>query len=138
MLRKTDEYVGIYERADIANKLDATLFVSIHINALVDKNFSGIMSLAYPGILNEKNPNGQLLAKNIQTQLILSTEAKDLGIIDRDKLVVLKNTSMPSVLVECGFITNEIELLNIQEPNYQLKIASGIKEGILKTLEYVR
>lgn len=138
ILRETDEYLGIYERADIANAMGATLFVSVHINALADENFDGIMTLAYPGSINYDSPNGKLLATLIQKNVILSTDAKDLGIIDRDKLVVLKNTSMPSALVECGFITNQDEVNKLLESDYQLKIASGIKEGILKTLEYIR
>jgi len=138
LMRKSDVYVGVYERADIANLLNATLFISIHINALDDRDFDGIMTLAYPGNINNKTPNGKLLAKFVQNELIISTEAKDLGIIDRDKLVVLRDTSMPSVLVECGFITNEREVSNLKEPNYQNKIAFGIKEGVLKFLEYIR
>jgi len=138
ILRETDEYVGIYERADIANAMGATLFVSIHINALADENYDGIMTLAYPGSINYDRPNGKLLATLIQKNIILSTDAKDLGIIDRDKLIVLKNTSMPSALVECGFITNQAEVSKLLEPDYQFKIASGIKEGIIKTLEYIR
>ncbi|MBN2851625.1 MAG: N-acetylmuramoyl-L-alanine amidase [Clostridia bacterium] len=138
ILRETDEFVGIYERADIANAMGATMFVSVHINALDDPGFKGIMTLAYPGAVNTSKPNGKLLATMIQKEIILSTEAKDLGIIDRDKLVVLRDTTMPSVLVECGFITNKEELAALQDSEYQSKIASGMKEGIVKTLEYIR
>ncbi len=138
MLRETDEFIGVYERADLANLLNASLFVSVHINALDDPDFSGIMTLAYPGIPNYDYPNGQLLATFIQNGIISSTDAADLGIIDRDKLVVLKDTNMPSVLVECGFITNESELSNMLQPDYQQLIANGIANGILETLKYVR
>lgn len=138
MLRETDEFIGVYERAELANLLNGTLFVSVHINALEDSDFSGIMTLAYPGVPNYDYPNGQLLASFIQSGIISSTDATDLGIIDRDKLVVLKDTNMPSVLVECGFITNEDELSNMLQPDYQNLIANGIANGILETLNYVR
>lgn len=134
MTRDTDDYVGLYERADIANNLNASLFVSIHSNAFTNSSLKGIMTLVYPVSANNSKITGKSLGRTIQRNLVNITGAADRGVIDRPNLVVLNSTKMPAALVECGFMTNPDELKALQSEEYQDILARGIVRGILDTL----
>ncbi len=134
MTRDTDDYVGLYERADIANNLNASLFVSIHSNAFTNSSLKGIMTLVYPVSANNSKITGKSLGRTIQRNLVNITGAADRGVIDRPNLVVLNSTKMPAALVECGFMTNLDELKALQSEEYQDILARGIAKGILDTL----
>ena len=131
MTRSTDEYVGLYDRPAIANDLGATLFVSIHINAFTNSSASGVEVLYG----NESMSSDKGLAQNIQTQLIKSLGAVDRGIGYLPRLVVLKETTMPSVLCELGFITNAAEQDKLISEDYLKKAASAMATGIVNFLK---
>ena len=135
MTRNTDEYVGLYERAHIANKIQASLFISIHSNAFANSNLKGIMTLVYPSSDQSNNSSGKTLGMKIHKNLISKTNAIDRGIIDRPNLVVLNSTKMPAALVECGFMTNPDELYLLQTDEYQNILAQGIAQGIIDMLD---
>jgi N-acetylmuramoyl-L-alanine amidase len=134
LLRSNDEFVGLHERADIANIMNASLFISIHCNTLVDVNFSGIMTLTFPGEPNYNLPNGKLFATIIHEETLKATGAKNAGIVDRDKLVVLRKTKMPAVLLESGFMTNSSELIKLLDTGYQQQLAVGIARAVERTI----
>lgn len=99
--RVNDVYDSPYEKAAIANRSDADFFISIHRNAMpVPGTASGVETLVYA-----KDGAAGQLAQNIQTE-IAKAGWKDLGVIERPGLVVLRNTKMPAVLIEAGFIDN--------------------------------
>lgn len=127
--RSTDVFVPLIERAKKANEFNADIFVSIHLNAAVDKAASGIETLVY----QNKGINNQLTT-NIQDELINATCAKNRGIKERPDLVVLNSTKMPAVLVETGFISNDKEKNLLSMDVYQNKIAQAIANGIFKYL----
>lgn len=129
MTRTTDVEIGLYERSDIANAVDADIFVSIHSNA-ADKfpDFTGIYTYYHPS-----SRRGAKLAQAIQTPLAKITGAVDRGIKDAD-FVVLRETDMCAVLVEMGFMTNHGELMDLISDSYQDKLAQGIAEGIVSYL----
>lgn len=125
--RTTDVYNTPLEKAQIANKAGSDYFVSIHRNALENPNTgSGIMSLVYDdsGVKAE-------MARNINSRLS-ALGLKDLGVVERPNLVVLRRTAMPAVLVEAGFIDsdkdNEMFDMRFNE------IAAAIADGIIDTI----
>ncbi len=126
MTRSTDEYIGLYDRADIANDLNADLFVSIHINATTNSVASGVEVLYASDSLS----SGKGLAGLIQKQLVSTLKAKDRGIVKRPNLVVLRETMMPSVLCELGFISNPEEQDKMMTTAYMEKATKAIVEGI--------
>lgn len=129
MTRTEDVYVGLYDRADIANAEDADLFVSIHSNAAENSSdFTGIYTYYHPTSLR-----GARLAQAIQTPVCELTGAIDRGIESAD-FVVLRETAMCAALVEMGFMTNSGELQQLITPSYQDKLAAGIVEGIVAYL----
>lgn len=126
--RTADVYNSPIEKAQIANRNDADLFVSIHRNASPNPNmYSGVQTLIYDdsGIKAD-------MARNINTQLS-QAGFNDLGISVRPNLAILKKTKMPAVLVEVGFINSDIDN-QIFDQNFD-EIANAIAQGILVTLE---
>ena len=134
MMRKTDEYVGLYERAHVANLIEASLFVSIHSNAFSNSAYKGIMTLVYPSSVQSNKLSGKQFGTVLQKNLIKATSAIDRGVIDRPNLIVLNSTKMPASLVECGFMTNAEELVALQSEEYQNILAQGIAAGIIEAL----
>ena len=129
------EMEDLLKRSEIANDANATLFVSIHNNAFTDTSASGTMVL-YADTDNKLNygVTSKTLAKNILTPLVDSMGLLDRGVVDSPKMVVLKKTDMPSVLIECAFVTCETDrkiLLNEEKID---DISRAIAEGIIKTI----
>ena len=123
----TDVYQSPFEKAQMANQWGADFFLSLHRNAMpVPGTASGTESLVYA---NEGE--AAMLASNINEQL-RDMGWKDLGIIERPGLIVLRRTEMPAVLVEAGFIDNEADNMFF-DANFQ-KVAQAIADGVLETL----
>ena len=136
MTRDTDEFIDLYERARIANDNYADIFVSIHGNAHDNKSIAGIQVLYCPATKSEKKEIDQHpFAKIIMEELLKGTGAADRGIIQRPNLVVLRETKMPAVLVEVGFLSNAAEEKLVFSEEYQSKIIESIIRGIEKYLE---
>lgn len=133
MTRTDDTYPQLKERTEIANSKDADLFISIHINAVNKTDIHGIQNLYYPNDGEYANGrDNQALAKIIHEELINQTGAADRKIVKRPNLVVIKYTEMPSVLIECGFLTNPDELKLMKSQEYQDKLVEGIYKGVQK------
>lgn len=132
MIRDSDVFVNLYERANIANKNQADIFISIHSNSHPKNDIAGIQVLYNP---ESKDIESYPLAKLIMDELLKGTGAKDRGIIKRPNLVVLNKTSMPAVLIEVGFLSNPVEEKLIRDETYQDKIVKSIIKGIEKYFE---
>ena len=122
--RTTDVFDTPYQKAVKGNNADADIFLSLHRNATASPR--GIMSLVYSdtGVPAE-------LARNINANLA-ALGFRDLGVIERPGLVVLRRTEAPAVLVEAGFIDNPSD--NEQFDAQFNEIAAGIANGVLETL----
>lgn len=171
LTRDDDSYVPLSTRARIANKSNATLFVSIHCNASMGMDAMGFetyflsesrtseeravailenSAIRYDlGNLKPKDEVGIIvgdliqtllleksykLAYHIQNKAVEMNLTKDRG-LKQAGFYVLKWVSMPSVLVEIGFITNKEEAKMLTLDEYQMKIAKSIAEGIREFLE---
>ncbi|MFP4018500.1 MAG: N-acetylmuramoyl-L-alanine amidase [Bacteroidales bacterium] len=125
MNRGSDKFISLAERVDLANKSEVDIFVSIHANAAANSQAHGIDTLHYP-----TSTQGKKLAGIIQNKLITKINATNRGLKSRDDLYVLKETDMPSVLVECGFITNPQEEHLLNSLSYQYLLAECIAYGV--------
>jgi N-acetylmuramoyl-L-alanine amidase len=114
-------------RVDMAEKNQADLFISIHSNSNPDANIAGAMTF-YP-----KDRSSQL-ALDVQKSLIEQTGAVDKG-TSSATFYVLRNTTMPSILVETGFVTNQQEAARLTNYSYQNKIAQGVFNGVVRYLQ---
>lgn len=125
MIRTDDTFVDIHDRASMANKKDTDIFVSIHSNAYPeDLSVQGTLTYFCPG-----SSRGKTLAQCVQTAVSAAAGSQDRGVA-KDELVVVKETKMPAVLVELGFMTNHEELMRLADPVYQQKLAKGIAAGV--------
>lgn len=146
--RANDETVELEPRAEAG--CFANIFVSIHCNAAPNPNAAGIetFSITPKGAVNSNDSDHSMpvnihddakgyeqcaesfaLAYAIQKKLIKSTGAVDRG-AKRARFHVLYHNSVPAVLVECGFVSNENEEKLLNNPEYQRKIARAIADGI--------
>ena len=113
-------------RVDEANSWPADVFISLHVNSAANVRASGNEALIY-------SPASRVaaeLGEEILEQLTLTTGLRNRGIVYRPGLYVLKETTMPAVLVEMGFISNpyDAELLAYSPELF----ATGIYRGILR------
>jgi N-acetylmuramoyl-L-alanine amidase len=128
MTRSRDFAVPLAKRVKLANKARAGVFVSIHYNSCPNATAEGI-EIFYNDPKNERGKNSKKLASAVLDKTIFRTQAKSRG-VKKGNLFVIRETQMPSVLVEAGFLTNENERTNIRHRDYIDKIAKGIAEGI--------
>jgi len=127
MTRNSDVTVSLADRAGVANKLEANLFISIHANSVSGNNdANGIETLYAPN--GSRDSKGA--AQAIQNELIKGTGARNRGIISRPNLVVIRDTNMPAVLVETGFLTNKSETEKLATSAYRQTIAESILQGV--------
>ena len=130
MTRTKDSTVSLEERCKIANRKKADLFVSIHRNSAKTGNRIEIWCNS------EKREKDTKLADGIRNKLQRTQIQEDRGIKygtiegTDSNYYVLKNTNMPSCLIELGFITNEKDnkLLDDNMENYAKAIAEGMIE----------
>jgi N-acetylmuramoyl-L-alanine amidase len=125
MTRDMDYNVGLYERAEIANKNNSDIFVSIHTNSCNNSSVQGSEVLYYPG-----SKQGKVLANDVLYQLVQAIERPSRGLKKRPNLVVLRETNMTAILVEVAFLSNEDEKELMLNENNQYIIADAIKKGI--------
>lgn len=128
LTRAQDEYVTLDKRVEIANQSKCALFVSIHYNAAKSKEASGV-EIFYPKVQDDRQVPSKKLAQNVLNKLITKTGAKSRG-IKAGNFHVIRETKMPAILVEGGFMTHPIEGQLLSSLNYIQKISEGIAEGI--------
>jgi len=129
MTRTNDTFVELAERANIANKNNADLFISIHNNSM-PTGYSGIMTLYSTRDVNESF-SSKNLADIVQANMLDSMGTKNIGARERDNLVVLNKTTMPAVLVEVGCMSDPNELKQLKKATFRQKAAQGIYNAII-------
>ena len=135
MTRNSDQTVApegsllgeeLQARLDIAQANHADIFVSIHSNSNPDPSIAGAMTFYPSGASNA-------LAQEVQSGIIRQTSAVDKG-TEPATFYVLRNSPIPSILVEMGFVTNASEAARLQDDSYRNKIAQGTFDGIVRYL----
>lgn len=134
MTRVNDTDVSLADRAGVANQLRANLYVSVHANAVINKSeINGIEIHYYP---SEKDSNdyrqNKRLAQVFQSEMVRYLGASDRGIFARENLYVLRETNMPAILAEVGFLTNPEEAQKLATSEYRQAVAEALYQSILK------
>ena len=151
MTRTDDRFIPLPERAEIANKAGADLFISIHFNsvenspavlgtetyAMTPQNQRSTSTapsekdpgarMAYPG--NRNDPWNVILGYCIQDKVLGKLGSEDRG-LKRARFAVLRFVNVPAVLVESGYLSNTAEARKICTAAYRDDIAEGIAAGI--------
>ena len=133
LTRKSEIDLDLPPRVLFANRTGADIFVSIHANASQGKkrNINGLETFYYRGW------KGRLLAKRIQKHILrVSPGSPDRG-VKQGKFYVIKNTRMPAVLVEIGFLTGRLDARRLEQSIHRKRIAFAIAKGILEYLSKV-
>ena len=115
-------------RVKIGNESSADIFVSIHLNKIPEQQYYG-----WQCFYNTKNKNSQKLAEKLQENLNKSIQKENKRkVMKLDTIYIMKNVEIPISIVECGFLSNPEEEKQLQEEEYQNKLAWGIYNGIIE------
>jgi len=154
MTRDNDRFWTLKDRPYLASRGGGDVFVSIHVNSAGSRTAQGVetyvtpvenypptsdarLNRKYPAKINNRfNHSNSVLGSQIHRALIGITRATDRG-LKHARFVVLRNSSMPAALVECGFISNLKEEKKLTSPSYRETLAQGIAQGILNYLAIV-
>lgn len=160
LTRDKDIFLTLQERTEIANNVkvkenEAVLFISVHVNSSLNKTSSGYevwyLSPGYRRTVLDKSSTddsslfpilNSMLEEEYTTESIMiakfimdglqsqiGDQSKARG-IKAEEWFVVKNSNMPSVLIELGFVSNEKEALLLNNDTYLKKAALGIYNGI--------
>ncbi len=130
MTRNTDHFISLPKRVEIAAQSDANIFVSVHFNSSRSTEAQGIEVFFCDSKEDKvRTTASRKLADSILTRLIRRTSANSRG-VKKGNFYVIRENTIPAVLVEGGFISNPKERALLKTRDYQEKIAQGIADGI--------
>lgn len=126
MTRTTDDFISLHDRAAITAQTNPDVFVSVHVNACSSPNSTGIETHYY-------HENSIELANMVHSPLVSYVKSKDRGIM-KSKFYVINHSSIPSILVEIGFISNTAERNALLSERRKQQTAQAIAKGIMNYL----
>ena len=125
--RTTDTAVNLYNRPKFPAEVEADLFISLHMNSATTTSAKGVevyydatKTVAMNGL------TGKMMAQIFTNNLSTIMETSNRGAKSNPQLVVLKYNTVPSVLIELGFISNSSDLSKLVSATYQQKAAESI------------
>ncbi|NCJ07555.1 AMIN domain-containing protein [Synechococcales cyanobacterium C] len=127
LTRQSEVNVELQPRVSLAERTNANVFVSIHANAISMSrpDVNGLETYHAPG-----STTGNRLAQAIHNSILRRLNIRDRGVRSA-RFYVLRQTSMPAVLVETGFVTGAEDAPRLRDPNWQRQMAAAIAQGIL-------
>lgn len=131
MTRMDDSYPTLSDRTHIANTNKSDLFLCVHINETNNSKTTGSITFCHPGSAASMD-----LAESIEDQFSALKQIPTIGVWYDTKIYrkvgffVLRNTDMPAVLMELGFISNANDVKALMQPDFQAKIAIAIANGV--------
>lgn len=130
LTRHKDEFLELEERSTFANERNPLVFVSIHYNSAPSTQAEGIEIFYYHSVDDkERADKSKALGQSILKHMVTQTQAKSRGVKSKN-LAVIRETTMPAVLVEGGFLTHPNEVVNLKNGLYLKKLAWGVAQGI--------
>jgi N-acetylmuramoyl-L-alanine amidase len=126
--RSTDVFVGLSERAVMANNWGADIFVSCHVNA---GGGTGYEDFIYNGVLSSdgNTPGLQQAIHSAVAKVITTYGLKDRG-MKRANYAVLRETYMPAILLEAGFLDNTSDAEDLKNGQFKKDYAHAVVVGI--------
>jgi len=122
MTRRSDYFVSLPQRVAIGNRYKNAIFVSLHFNYTWKEHVCGLETFYY-------SSEGQRLAQYVQRSLVRQTRT-----VDRNakyaRYYVIRNSTLPAILVEGGFVSNERERERMKSGDFREAIARGVADGI--------
>ncbi len=127
LTREQDKTVSLKDRVDLTNKENPDLFLSIHVNASRNPTIRGVETHWY-------TMKSRPLAMQVQEQMTNRVVIPDRG-LKNSRFYVLRNTKVPAVLAEIGYMSNEIEFYQLQTEERKEASARAIAEGIINYIK---
>ncbi len=134
--RHNDTFVNLYERPTYSKTYQADLFVSLHMNSAGSSTANGT-EVYYSSSNNSKSFSGinsKLFAQKMKDTLVSTLGTKDRG-VKQAGFVVMKQNTVPAILIELGFVTGSTDSKNLKKEAFQKKSAKTIYQGICSTFE---
>lgn len=128
LTRNNDTFIELNDRADIANRARADLFVSIHHNSHNSRVHRGYTIYIAPNASDASRRAGRLIER-----ALASTGLSSNGMRTNDFRVLMR-TQGPAVLVECGYLSNPSEAAILYDGDFQNQLAGAIAQAILQAL----
>jgi N-acetylmuramoyl-L-alanine amidase len=128
LTRTSDVDVELEPRVDMAEQINASLFVSIHANAI---------DMSRPDVNGTSTyffSSGESLAQTVQNAIVQGIGMQDRG-IHSARFYVLRKTSMPAILVETAFVTGGDDAKKLADPSWRSQMATAIANGVLQYLQ---
>lgn len=121
---------SLQRRCEIAAKENPNCVISIHQNSYTDASVKGAQVFYY-----SNSEEGKRLAEILQQYLVEDVDSQNHRMAKgNDSYYLLKNMESPTVIVECGFLSNPEEATLLMTEEYQLKVAKAICKGIVNYL----
>lgn len=127
LTREQDKTISLKERVDLTNKENPDLFLSIHVNASRNPEIRGVETHWY-------SMKSRPLAMHVQENLTHRVVIPDRG-LKNSRFYVLRNTRVPAVLAEIGYMSNEIEFYQLLTEERKEASARAIAEGIINYIK---
>lgn len=127
LTRDSDYFVSLPGRVQMAERANADVFVSIHANSV------GLNRPEVSGLETYYYDSGLGLARAVHNRILQSVNVRDRR-VRKARFYVLRKSSMPSILVETGYLTGREDIAKLRNPTYQNQMAEAIAQGILQYL----
>jgi len=128
LTRDADFFVELQGRVDIAKRVNATLFVSIHANSVDNRSDVNGLEVYY-------YDSGYGLAETVRQTILQNISTLNNRGTRKARFYVLRKNSMPAILVETGYMTGREDNPRLGSSEYQGRMAEGIATGILNYLK---
>ena len=133
--RVDDDYIDLEDRVALANDLKADLFLSIHNNSTASGRMSGINGAEVMYRVSDETGRSREFAETCLNELLEALDCNSKGVVAGDNIYIIRSSEVPVALAEIGFLTNQKELNNLNDPGYQDKAAQALYKAIVKTLK---
>jgi N-acetylmuramoyl-L-alanine amidase len=129
LTRSRDEYLPLKKRAEIANQSKCQILISVHCNSAKNTTAKGIEIFYTKKTEPWRAKKSKELAQAVLSSLISKTGAESRGVKEAN-FCVIRETKMPSILIEAGFLTNEEERKKLSNEFYLETMAKSITDGV--------
>jgi N-acetylmuramoyl-L-alanine amidase len=122
VLRRSDCFISLPQRVSMASKYRSAIFISIHYNFTWRQEACGIETYYV-------NSQSSSLASYVHNSILKRIKCTNRG-VKTARFYVIRNATMPAILVECGFVSNTAERDRMRKAWYRQSLADGIAEGV--------
>ncbi len=126
---KTTKQLDLVARTEYMQKYPNSIFVSIHQNKFSDPSVHGFQTF-----YSNNAEGSKRLAETIQGSVVKYAQPENTRPVKSDSrgVYIMEKATVPTVIVECGFLSNPNDLINLKSESYQTLLAFSIANGIVE------